>query len=672
MKYTLGFLLIAATFFNSVSAKTKYSYLASDVDWEKDPKLTELTPEDTGFNAVYIIDENYYEIAFIGELKGQKFENKLPVKFSTYHERVRLNNDEGVEEYNTKYISVRGGKDLVSIKARSINPDGTITELDEDNIKFVENYEGYGPFKIFAHEGVQVGAEIEYIYTVVEPIGDLYGDAYVQYGYPVKKFHYSYTYPEHLIFETKSYNGAPEVKLDTLDEAYRFSISRTNVPAFEEEEMSANTAEKQRIEYKMVENTATGKTGFYNYQEAANDKTKFFYEFAGDKKLNKKETKAFSKVLKALAIPSNASEKDKIYAIEQYVKTNFQVVEASQNVLVHDVFKEKITSEYGAIRLYVLLLDHFDVDHRIVITYNRYKKRFDGDFESYNFLSITDALIYFPGLDLFTSPSAQFYRLGVVPSGFAYTDGLFVKQKEIGGVKAAYPSVDYIEGIDHKHQYDNMYIDVSVADDFDALNIHMKIDKLGYSAAAVRPYLSLLNDEKRNEVLEEEIDVLETDAEVSNVKASNTKMAAYMLDKPLTIEGDLKAPGLLEKAGPKYLVKIGDVIGPQMEMYQDKVRKYDAENFYNRTYYREITFNIPDGYKVVNLDDLNMDVYSEVDGERTMEFKVTYTVEGNTVKIIISEYYSEIRVPLARFEEFRAVVNAAADFNKKVLVLEKL
>lgn len=668
-------LLMISTFvlLGSLSAKkTKYSYEASNVDWEKKPTLIELSSKDTGFKAVYIIDQSYVEYAFVEEIKGVNFGTEVPVKFTTYHERIHLNNDEAVESFNTKYISVRGMKELINVKARSINPDNSVTNLDEDNIKFVENYENYGPMKIFAFEGVQVGAEVEYVYTVVELVNEFYGTVNLQYGYPIRNYHYSITYSDHLIFDYKTYNDAPEPKLDTLDGKYSIVIDRKNVEAFEEEKMSAESANKQRLEYKLEENTANGKTGFYSYQEAANQKTDFLYSLPDDKKKQKKELKALKKIKKDLEISDGDNEKKKIYAIEQYVKSNFNVEEQSPNYLLNDVYKNKITSEYGAIRLYTLLLDEYEVEHKLVLTSNRYDKRFDPNFESFSFLEITNALIYFPSLDLFTSPSSQFYRLGVVPTAYAYTDGLFIKQKEIGGVKAAYPDVDYIEGVTHKQQHDNMYIGVTISEDFDALLIDMKLDKLGYSAANVRPFLSLLNEEKTKDLLEDQLNVIESDAEVLTVKADNTAMSAYMLDTPFLIEGKLKAPALLEKAGPKYLVKIGDVIGPQMEMYQEKERKYEAENFYNREYYREITFEVPEGYRVANAEELNMDVYSEVDGERTMEFKVTYTLEGNTLKIIISEFYSEIRVPVARFEEFRAVVNAAADFNKKVLVLEKM
>ena len=84
-----------------------------------------------------------------------------------------------------------------------------------------------------------------------------------------------------------------------------------------------------------------------------------------------------------------------------------------------------------------------------------------------------------------------------------------------------------------------------------------------------------------------------------------------------------------------------------------------------------IKIAIPEGYKITNLEDLNMDVFSENGDEKTMEFTCAYEVNGNILTVTCNEYYNEIRIPLSRYEEFRSVINAAADFNKITLVFEK-
>jgi hypothetical protein len=95
-----------------------------------------------------------------------------------------------------------------------------------------------------------------------------------------------------------------------------------------------------------------------------------------------------------------------------------------------------------------------------------------------------------------------------------------------------------------------------------------------------------------------------------------------------------------------------------------------VENDFNRSYLRVIEFDIPEGYICKNLEELEMDMFMEEDDRRTCTFTSTVQQEGNHVKVEIVEYYSNIREPLGNYAAFAEVINAAADFNKKVLLFE--
>ena len=93
-------------------------------------------------------------------------------------------------------------------------------------------------------------------------------------------------------------------------------------------------------------------------------------------------------------------------------------------------------------------------------------------------------------------------------------------------------------------------------------------------------------------------------------------------------------------------------------------------NSYNHSYKRVLNIKIPAGYKITNLEDLNMNVSSQKDGDTTMAFTSEYTLKDDVLTVTCNEYYNEINVPLDRYEEFRKVINAAADFNKITLIFE--
>ena len=63
-----------------------------------------------------------------------------------------------------------------------------------------------------------------------------------------------------------------------------------------------------------------------------------------------------------------------------------------------------------------------------------------------------------------------------------------------------------------------------------------------------------------------------------------------MEDKPLEISATIFATNNIEKAGNKYLFKVGELIGRQAEMYQENERQFDIEIPNPHQYTRNIKF----------------------------------------------------------------------------------
>jgi hypothetical protein len=57
--------------------------------------------------------------------------------------------------------------------------------------------------------------------------------------------------------------------------------------------------------------------------------------------------------------------------------------------------------------------------------------------------------------------------------------------------------------------------------------------------------------------------------------------------------------------------------------------------------------------------------------DKSMGFISTYKMEGDKLVVVVDEYYNVTKLPMSAYEPFRKVINAAADFNKIKLVLEK-
>jgi hypothetical protein len=113
------------------------------------------------------------------------------------------------------------------------------------------------------------------------------------------------------------------------------------------------------------------------------------------------------------------------------------------------------------------------------------------------------------------------------------------------------------------------------------------------------------------------------------------------------------------------------VIGEQSQMYEAKARQTLIDLDYPHSLVRNIVLTIPDGYQVKNLKDLNINTVYRNNDQVMMGFSCSYEQEGNVLKIKIVEDYRDLTYPVKVYDDFKNVINAAADFNKVVLILDK-
>ncbi len=650
--YLLCFLLSIFSLVLNAQVKVK-EY--ENYTWDKDPRPHTLTEPEAKESELILKDYKLIEYAY--NEKGEL------CMFVTVHKIIHLNTDKGIEENNKIYISMREAQELIGLQARTISKAGKITLLDKSNVKDIENFENSGPFKIFAVEGAELGSEIEYIYTLRKQ-ASYFGTEKVQYTTPRKDLRIDLVFPDNLCFETKCYNKFPDfLKDSSIAGKIRLCGKAGSIPALKEEKYSAYDSDRMRIEYKLSYSAAKPGKRLLTWNDAAENYYSSSYTIP---------SKAKSKVhdlIKQLALGKLSTEQ-KIRSIESYVKTTIAVsTETGEDYFdVERILKNKYANATGLIKLYMALFADAGVDCQVVLTCDRNLKKFDGAFDSWNYLS--EYLIYFPEVSNFIAPDQALMRYGFVPAGLTNTDGLFIKKVSIGDYETGVAKIKNIPAPDYTASYNRLYEEVNLEPDFSGINMHIRQSYTGYEAQSYQPIYGYLPDEDKKKLSEEMLRILGKDGTVSNIKVSNTDEKSILVN-PFLLEGDLKSSAPLEKAGNKYLFKIGTLIGPQAELYQEDIRKTDVENAFNHGYYREITLTIPDGYKLNNTDALNIDVFDLDNNERTMEFKSSCSITGNQLKVIIDEDYRRIIYPLDKFEAFRKVIDASADFNKIVLILEK-
>ena len=642
--------------FIAVNSYSQVEPFYKSYDWEEKPTL-KADLSDTSHIINYkekIVEEFFFT------------DDDQLTEYYLNHKIVWLNSDQEIENNNKIYLPYSNSSELEVYKARVITKEGKVINLGEDKIQTAEDDDGKSMYKYFTFEGLEKGSFIEYI-TVYKQ--------YPRYGgvrMSLQNSHLKYNVefdlyaPRNLDFEFKSYNGLADVEKDTvIEDKAHWSIVIDTMQPLEKESRANYNVHRQFLIYKLDKNLAARIYDISSYSKSASNVYNNLYN-----DISKSDRKAIKKIIKSTKAADIKDKTKQIRAVEDYVKKNIFKLDVSNPELskIASIVKNKVANDHGMVKLYAQIFKALDVNTQIVITSDRSQMEFDKDFEAGNYL--TDYLLYFPSVKEFMSPIEIDSRLGFPPSELTNNYGLFVKEVSLGDYTTGIGKIKYIKPVDYQKNFNDIIVDVEF-DEKDISNTIVNIDhsKGGYYAMNAQTILHLVDEETKKEIIEEQIKFINENLEVTNPTVYNDNAEAFGLE-PLRVTAEVETDVFVEKAGPKYLFKIGELIGPQMEMYEEKKRRLPLDTRFANLYHRTITFTIPEGYEVKNLEDINIsNETTDENGDVIYKFETSYTIKDNKVTVTGIEFYVPIVIETKLYEEYRKVMNSAADFNKVTLIL---
>ncbi|MBA4145619.1 MAG: hypothetical protein C0523_07650 [Cytophaga sp.] len=647
MKLQLTLLICTISLFASANDLKPY-------EWQKDRKRYTLSEKEKEYNE-YLLKyhkEYHYE-----------WENDVLIFYVTEHRITRVTNSEAIQRHNRIYISMNNVLELVNIKARSISVSGKVTVFDESNLKEIKDEQSNNSYKIFAIEGIEPDSELEYFYTLKKKWSS-WETAYFQFEMPIKTGTLQLSCPKKLAFAFKVYFDTVKMNSDTLNNRNIYSVLFSKVPGLAQEKFSFFDANRKRVEMKLAYNYTRSTARLNTWTDAA----KSYYRAITS--LDEKSEKQVIRFAHSMGDDKKWPTVKRIKNIEDKIKDLISITERGNTggyESIPDILKYKQASTQGILRLFNSVFSVNEIPCQIVVTCNREIKKFDGSFDSWTYLS--DFLLYFPSVDGFLSPNENELRYPLVPAKFTAHKGLFIEPVAVGSIKSGIGSIKEIPPLPYTSDKNDHIITVSFDEAMEANTIQQKLVFLGPDASYLPFYYSTMNAEQKDKFIEELL--RQTIPDLHLIKWSAVSSTQNELPK-FEIDANFTSGHFLEVAGNKVLFKVGELIGPQSELYRDENRSTDIENPNNRSYDREISINIPKGYKINNANALNMNVLYQKGDQVPFQFTSQFSIEKSVLKIAVKEYYKEIYVPQSRYEDFRKVVNAAADFNKIVLVFEKL
>lgn len=651
LRTILTFIAIINT---SVFFAQDYSF--KDYDWKEKETTIEIPKQYKDEKEVILNRTTKIEIIVVGKAAQQ---------YRLFHEKIYINSDESIERNNKIYIPFNEDETLLLNKARVILKNGKVITLDKGDIKEEVDAEKGLKYHYFAVNGLEKGAVIEKLY-ILQETPELDGKTIkMQSQYPIAELNFELIYPVHLVFKTKSYNGLNEPVLDDkkFENKTVLSINDKNIIALKNDEAYSNWDVQLRLlRYKLNANNYSGSKNINNFKEYATS----LYERINPE-LDKKQQKAITEFCSK--IPKSNDLQEQIWNIENTIKKSIAYDKyVSQKETLTEVIKSKQACSIDILKLYVTVLKNFNIENNVVFTSNRYEIPFDKNFESYENLS--EFLFYFPSIKKYLTPTEMEFRIPLFPAYLANNNGLFIKEKVFAGVKMGISEINFIEIPDATITHDFMDITIDFTKDIENPLITSKFTYGGYSGLNFQPIKDFVSDEQYQTMLKSIAENYTSQTEFKTLTTENDG-TDFIGKKPFIINLTFDGKEMIQKAGANYLVSAGKTIGKQMELYQENKRMLPIEIDYPHSYTRKIKLILPKGATIKNLEKFNMDFKTQINGKTEAGFTSKYTKNNNEVIIENSEFYNIVNYPLSSFEQYKAVINAAADFNKVVVIISK-
>ena len=642
-------ILCTTTFFAQ-----EYSF--KTYDWNEKETKVEIPEKYKNENEVILDRTEKIELVIV---------EKTAKQYHLIHEKIFINSDDAIERNNKIYIPFSLDESVLVNKARVILKNGNVISLDQKDIKEDVDQEKGMKYNYFAVNGLEKGAVIEKLYVLEEGPEFTGQTIKMQDEYPIANLNFELIYPNYLIFKTKSYNKLSEPTIDEkkIENKTVLSVIEKNIPGLDDNEQYSNWALQLKLfRYKLDENQLSGGINLNNFKEFS---TNIYARL--NPELDKKQQKSLDDF--CATIPKSKDLQEQIWNIENQIKKtiNYDRYLAVKES-ISDVIETKQANQTDILKIYLAVFKNFNIENNVVFSSNRYKIPFDKDFESFE--NLNELLFYFPTIKKYLTPTEIEYRIPLFPNTIANNNGLFIKEKTFAGIKMGVGEINFIEIPGNEVSHDIMNITIDFTQDVENPLVTSNLTFGGYSGLNFQPIKDFVSADQYKAVLKEIAKNYTVDTEYKTLTTENDG-TEFIGKKPFVLNVSFEGKELTKKAGENYLFSVGETIGKQMEFYQENKRALPVEIDYPHLYTRNIKILLPKGATVKNLDKFIMDYKTKVNGKNEAGFTSKYTKTGDEILVENTEYYNIINYPLDQFEDYKAVINAAADFNKIVIVVTK-
>lgn len=516
--------------------------------------------------------------------------------------RIKILTEEGRKYADVEIPIYREVGNIVNIHARSIRPDGSVTNFDGKvfekplvkarGLKYMA--------RVFTIPDVQVGGIIEYYYTVDLREHYIFDSHWIlshelftkSARFSLKPYQNAYN-PFSLRWSWQGLPPGTDQPKEGPDHIVRLEAS--NIPAFQPEDyMPPENELKSRVDF------------FYSEEAFEQDSTKFWTKVG--KKLNDRVDKfidkrnAMEKAVSQITAPADSPEVklQKIYArVQQLRNTSFEVQKSEQEQKrehekeannVEDIWKSGYGSGFQLTWLFLALaraagLEAYPV---MVSDRNSYFFHHSLSFDS-NKLNANVVLIKLNGNDIYCDPGAAFTPFGLLPWAETGVEGLRLDKNGGVWIRTTLPesSTSRIQRAAHLTLSETGDLEGTLSVTFSGLEaVRRRVEQHNRDEADRKRFL----EEQAREYVPAAIEI-----DLSN--QPDWKSSSM----PLVAEYHIKIPGWVAGSGRRAMLPVGIFSATEKNVFEHANRVYPIYFEFPFEKDDDITVTLPLGWKVSSL-----------------------------------------------------------------------
>jgi hypothetical protein len=562
--------------------------------------------------------------------------------------RIKILKEDGRKNADVEIPFIKGGNDVVNVHARTIRPDGSITEFDGKVLdKTIEKTRGHKyAVKTFNLPDVQVGSIIEYFFTYDLKEYSLYDSHWIlsqelftkSAKFSLKPYVGSFANPFRIRWDWQNLPDGSVRPKQGPDQIVRMEAN--NIPAFQTED------------YMPPENELKARVNFVYSDEAfENDVAKYWKQVG--KKLNASvegfigKRKAMEDAVAQIVSPSDPPEAKlrKIYdRVQQFRNTSFELRKTEQEqkrekekdpVNVEEIWKRGYGSGMHLTWLFLGLVRAAGFEAYGVYVSDRSNYFFSPALMDRSRLDANIVLVKMNGKDIYFDPGAAFTPFGLLEWPETGVPGLRLDKDGGTWIQSTLPQ--------SSESRTDRKAELKLSDTGD-LEGKVTVTFTGLEGMYRRREEIHNDDAEKKKYLEEQVkECIPVAVELELTNQPDWKSSS----QPLVAEFTIKIPGWVSGAGHRALLPVGIFSAPEKHTFEHANRVHPIYFRFPFQRLDDITIELPASWQVQTLpkpqnQDGHVVAYTLLTENKTNSVHVTRKMLVD-ILVIEAKYYPALR-----------------------------